>query len=85
MSRPAHGASADAYVNLRLSVQFHRGRGRGEDCVHYRLMAKPPGEAWTELSTVALGRERVTELQWPPSRDDALAIMNEVLLGLRWE
>lgn len=75
----------DQWVNLRLTVQYHPAKQGSRACVHYRLMAKPPSEPWTELATVAMGRDDVDGVPWPPSRDDALALMTEVLMGIRWD
>lgn len=75
------------WANIRLSVSVHpnTSKGQGALCADWRLYAKAPNENWTEGSTVAMGSEDVAGVQWPLTRDDALAIMTEVLMGVRWE
>lgn len=73
------------WAHLRLSVCFSPRRvGSDQGSVDWRLSAKPPGRGWSERDTVAFGSERVDGIAWPPSRDDMLALMAEVLMGVRW-
>lgn len=75
------------WADVRLTCAIHPNRFAGPNslCVDWRLTAKAPGEQWTERSTVAMGSEPVAGVPWPVSRDDALAVMTEVLMGVRWE
>lgn len=74
------------WAHLRLSVHLiPRSGARDRATVDWRLSAKPPGGDWTTRDTVALGSDRVDGISWPPSRDDMLALMTEVLMGIRWE
>lgn len=85
MSAERAQPAAENWVMVRLTAVIE-GTGRfAPPQVSWRLEAKPPGGSWTTRHTVAFGREKLAELQWPPSRDDALAILTEVLLGIRWE
>lgn len=73
------------WAHIRLSVTLHPSRmGALDASLHWRLEAKPPSGDWTMRHTVAFGAERVEGLGWPPSRDDMLAAMTEVLMGIRW-
>lgn len=73
------------WAHLRLSVHFTPARGaRRGGTVDWRLHAKPPGGEWSTRDVVAHGSERVDGVPWPPSRDDMLALMTEVLMGIRW-
>ena len=73
------------WAHLRLSVAFSPRRGSsGKGTVDWRLSAKPPGADWTARDTVAHGSDAVDGVPWPPSRDDMLAMMTEVLMGIRW-
>lgn len=73
------------WAHLRLSVAFIPRRGAGhQGTVDWRLSAKAPGGDWTERDTVAFGSDSVHGVPWPPSRDDMLAMMTEVLMGIRW-
>lgn len=78
--------SANNWAHLRISASIHPStrQGAGTLCVDWRFEAKPPGEQWTARATEAFGSERVQGVPWPPSRDDALAILTEVLMGVRW-
>lgn len=74
------------WANVRLSVTYVPDRGapmRGR--CEWRLSAKPPHGDWTMRDTVAFGAEKVDGVAWPPSRDEMLALVTEVLMGLRWE
>lgn len=74
------------WANLRLTVQLVPTGGFGSQRarLYWRLSAKAPSEAWDRRSDVALGQEIVEGVPWPPSRDDMLAAMTEVLMGVRW-
>lgn len=73
------------WAHVQLGVSVHPDRSRpGQLCVDWRLSAKAPSEQWSVRSTVAHGSERVDGCAWPPSRDDVLACMTEVLMGIRW-
>lgn len=77
--------AADNWAHVQLGVSIHPShRGDRVLCVDWRLSAKAPSEQWTTRSTVAHGSERVQGVAWPLSRDDALACMVEVLMGVRW-
>lgn len=78
--------SQENWAHLRLSVAYVPRRGvRGQGHVDWRLSAKAPGDEWSLRDTVAFGSEPVDGVGWPPSRDDMLALMTEVLMGVRWE
>lgn len=80
--------AANNWAHVRLSASIHptgrRGQ-HGELCVDWRLEAKAPGDEWTLRSTVRFGSERLAGIPWPPSRDDALAVLMELVMGCRWE
>lgn len=78
--------SANNWAHVRLSVSLHPNSRKGEGalCVDWRLHAKAPSEQWTERAVVAHGSDHVVGVPWPPSRDDVLAAMVEVLMGVRW-
>lgn len=78
--------AANNWAHVRLSVQMHpRSRAGFPMCLDWRLEAKAPGDEWSLRSTVAFGSEKIDGLVWPVSRDDMLAAMVEVLMGVRWE
>jgi hypothetical protein len=76
---------AEHWANLRLSISYIPARGTRRGHVDWRLSAKPPNRTWDERFTVAFGSELVDGVGWPPSREDMLAMMTEVLMGIRWE
>lgn len=77
---------ANNWAHARISVSLHpSSRGPGTLCADWRLEAKAPGDEWTLRSTVRFGSERLQGMAWPPSRDDVLAVLVELLLGCRWE
>lgn len=79
MSAPAQ----ENWANARLSVTIERRYGGG--CrVDWRLSVKPPSASWDVRSTVAHGSENLAGVTYPPSRDEVLAAMVEVLMGIRW-
>lgn len=75
------------WADVRLSASIHPNSfGGGQSlCVDWRLSSKAPGATWDERATVAFGSEAVAGIPWPPSREDALAVLTEVLMGIRWE
>lgn len=74
------------WAHLRISCSIHpSSSGRNVLCADWRFEAKAPGDQWTQRATVAFGSERVQGIPWPPSRDDALAVLTELLLGVRWD
>lgn len=78
--------ASENWANLRLSISYVPARGwAGKGHVDWRLSAKPPGQGWDTRSDVAFGSEPVGGIGWPPSRDDMLALMTEVLMGIRWD
>lgn len=78
--------ATENWAHLRLTVQLvpTGGFGSTRARLYWRLSAKPPGGDWTQRDDVALGQEIVEGVPWPPSRDDMLAAMTEVLMGVRW-
>lgn len=76
---------ANNWSHVRLAVQLHPSAGEEErSCLHWRLEAKAPGDEWTLRSTVGFGQALVHGQPWPPSRDDMLAAMVELLMAARW-
>lgn len=72
------------YAQIRLTLTAERNSHEGCSAVYWRLMAKAPGEVWTERSTEAQGAERCTLIPYPPSREDMVAAAVEILLALDW-
>ena len=81
----SEGRAHTQFAHVRLGVQYHPNHRTGRHCLHYRLEAKAPGEEWSTRSTVVHGTEHLDGASWPPSRDDMLAMMVEVLMGIRWQ
>lgn len=74
------------WADVRLSVSIQPTRDpKHPTRADWRLWAKAPGRPWTEREVVAHGSDRVAAMKYPPSREDMLAVMIEVLLGIRWE
>lgn len=74
--------SGNHYAQVQLTVTLIRPRrADAPSYVDWRLAAKAPEEDWTLRHTVAFGHDAAA-VSYPPSKDDMLALMVEVLLGL---
>lgn len=78
--------ATENWANVRLSISYvPASRSHLKGHVNWRLSAKAPGDGWDKRADVAFGTDLVDGVGWPPSRDDMLAMMTEVLMGIRWE
>lgn len=72
------------YAQVKLTVTVEPGMREGRPPrLDWRLWAKAPAEEWSIKHSVGHGSTPVATA-YPPSRDDMLALMIELLMSMEW-